>query len=197
MHVRDLYTRHYEKHDDYIFNSTFVNSVCMCGDNCDISSVTPRNGRLSPSFLWRQRRLGWLGASRCLYYKFWLQAIKIVFGQLSRIGNLSESWVVEPGLVTSQHPGSRSWWTVSLGLSSWWRTCSSSFWHYCDCNKNPRRESKGQSVGHMVAPWQGMSRNFDSLTKTLHSEDRGQFPKGDWNAGTQQGNLTPPHAGFT
>lgn len=63
MYVTRLYTRHFGKHDDYIFSSTFATDAAMCvcvGGNCDISSDTPRNSLPSSVSLWGQRDLGWL-----------------------------------------------------------------------------------------------------------------------------------------
>lgn len=110
-----------------IFLAALLQQMQLCvyvgGGNCDISSDTPRNSLPSSLSLGGQGDLGWLDSGRYLYYSFELQATKTASGPINRRGSPSEGSVVEPVLVTSQCPGSRSQWTDSLGL----RTCSSSF----------------------------------------------------------------------
>lgn len=84
MYVRELFTRPFEKHADYIFSSTFATdaAVCVCGEgNCDISSDTPRNSLLSSLSLRGQGGLRWLDAGGCLYYCFGLQAVHLLLAQ--------------------------------------------------------------------------------------------------------------------
>lgn len=50
---------------------------------------------------------------------FWVAGSTLASGPVHRRGSLSEAGRVEPVLVTSPYPDSRSWWTVPLGLNSW------------------------------------------------------------------------------